>query len=246
MVDDVVLARPAAAEVDDRDPDRPDVDRGHDARRTQARSAGRPAPPADAATAPRAGRTGPPVRRPSHRIARPRGRFAARRPPRRGRRQHRHATRPGRATPRTARASPRAAARRGHRRSGARSTRAPRPRCPRSGPAPGSCRSAARPSAGRCRPPPRRSLARAPGRDPDRELSARADLDVHHQRVEPRGELLGQDRADDQRDRLDRSVASRIAYSRRSAGARRAVCPTIAQPARATTSRRRSVSGVTP
>ena len=34
---------------------------------------------------------------------------------------------------------------------------------------------------------------------------ARADLDVHHERVEPGGELLGEDRGDDQRDRLDRA-----------------------------------------
>ena len=41
---------------------------------------------------------------------------------------------------------------------------------------------------------------------------ARADLDVHHQRVEPGGELLGQDRGDDQRDRLDGAggVADRV------------------------------------
>ena len=41
---------------------------------------------------------------------------------------------------------------------------------------------------------------------------ARAELDVHHQRVEPGGELLGQDRGDDQRDRLDRAggVADRV------------------------------------
>ena len=39
-------------------------------------------------------------------------------------------------------------------------------------------------------------------------------------------------------------VASRIAYSRRSAGARRAVWPTIAQPTRATAARRRSGSSV--
>ena len=34
---------------------------------------------------------------------------------------------------------------------------------------------------------------------------ARADLDVHHERVEPGGELLGEDRGDDERDRLDRA-----------------------------------------
>ena len=39
-------------------------------------------------------------------------------------------------------------------------------------------------------------------------------------------------------------VASRIAYRRRSAGASSAVWPTIAQPASATTLRRRSRSGV--
>ncbi len=39
-------------------------------------------------------------------------------------------------------------------------------------------------------------------------------------------------------------VASRIAYSRRSAGASSAVWPTIAQPTSATTARRRSRSGV--
>ena len=33
----------------------------------------------------------------------------------------------------------------------------------------------------------------------------RADLDVHHQGVQPGGELLGEDGADDQRDRLDRA-----------------------------------------
>ena len=41
---------------------------------------------------------------------------------------------------------------------------------------------------------------------------ARADLDVHHQRVEPGGELLRQDRGDDQRQRLDGAggVADRV------------------------------------
>ena len=41
---------------------------------------------------------------------------------------------------------------------------------------------------------------------------ARADLHVHHERVEPGGELLRQDRGDDQRDRLDRAggVADRV------------------------------------
>ena len=41
---------------------------------------------------------------------------------------------------------------------------------------------------------------------------ARAGLDVHHERVEPGGELLRQDRGDDQRDRLDRAgrVAQRV------------------------------------
>ena len=39
-----------------------------------------------------------------------------------------------------------------------------------------------------------------------------ADLHVHHERVEPGGELLRQDRGDDQRDRLDRAggVADRV------------------------------------
>ena len=41
---------------------------------------------------------------------------------------------------------------------------------------------------------------------------AGAGLDVEHERVEARGELLGQDRGDDQRDRLDRAggVADRV------------------------------------
>ena len=38
-------------------------------------------------------------------------------------------------------------------------------------------------------------------------------------------------------------VASRVAYSRRSAGARSSVCPTIAQPVSSTTARRRALSG---
>ena len=94
-----------------------------------------------------------------------------------------------------------------------RSTRAPRPRCPRCGRAPGPCRSAAPRRPARC---PRatstialRQLARASRVGHER---ARADLHVHDQRVEPGGELLGQDRGDDQRDRLDRRgrVAQRV------------------------------------
>ena len=74
---------------------------------------------------------------------------------------------------------------------------------------------------------------------------ARADLHVHHQRVEPGGELLRQDRGDDQRHRLDRAggVADRVqpavggrelARSGRRSRSRR----------RATASRKRSRSGV--
>ena len=45
-----------------------------------------------------------------------------------------------------------------------------------------------------------------------RHERARAGLDVEHERVEALGELLGQDRGDDQRDRLDRAggVADRV------------------------------------
>ena len=62
-----------------------------------------------------------------------------------------------------------------------------------------------------------------PGPIQIRELSARAELDIHHERVESRGELLGQDRADDQRDRLDRCRwrrGSRIAGGRLGPGER--------------------------
>ena len=61
---------------------------------------------------------------------------------------------------------------------------------------------------------------------------ARAGLDVHDERVEPGRELLGEDRGDDQRDRLDGRRSRRAA--RRGGGRRargRRVWPTIAQPA---------------
>ena len=98
-------------------------------------------------------------------------------------------------------------------RSAPRSIRAPRPRCRRCGPAPGSCRSAAR-SCSRPLPRATSTIACASSRvsSSDGQERARAGLDVHHQRVEPGGELLGEDRGDDQRQRLDRAgrVADRV------------------------------------
>src|SRR2546423_942690 len=77
------------------------------------------------------------------------------------------------------------------------------------------------PGATTARPTARTSMAAAapggsggPLEDRLRELAsrvelgqegARADLDVHHERVEPGRELLGQDRGDDEPDRLDRA-----------------------------------------
>ena len=69
---------------------------------------------------------------------------------------------------------------------------------------------------------------------------AGAGLDVHHQRVEPLGELLGEDRGDDQRDRLDGAggVAQRVeaAVGGRELGG---LADDRAARARATTARRR-------
>ena len=158
-----------------------------------------------------------------------RGARRAARPPGRRRRRRARAAR-ARQRERDADAG---AARRG-RRAARRSPRAPRARCRRvrpsawsmsvrsaahGSPAPSATSTSASASSGA-------SLARGHER-------ARAGLDVHHQRIEPCGELLGQDRRGDQRDRLDRAgdVAERV--RRRSAGASSAVWPTIAQPASA-------------
>jgi hypothetical protein len=71
---------------------------------------------------------------------------------------------------------------------------------------------------------------------------ARADLDVHHERVEPGGELLGEDRGDDERDRLDRAGGVADGVEPLSAGARSPVWPMIAQPASRTVATKRSRS----
>ena len=62
---------------------------------------------------------------------------------------------------------------------------------------------------------------------------ARAELDVHHERVEPGGELLGQDRGDDQRDRLDGAgrVADRVQPAGRRARGRRSGRRSRSRPA---------------
>ena len=70
-------------------------------------------------------------------------------------------------------------------------------------------------------PPATSTIACASSRasSSSRRNAPRADLDVHDERVEAGGELLGQDRADDQRDRLDRCRSRR---GSRTAGGRRA------------------------
>ena len=132
--------------------------------------------------------------------------------------------RPPRGSPRRATAAERSAARQlerdldqprlaARRRGARRSPRAPRARCRPCGRAPGPCRSAAPRTAARRPRRPRRSRGRA--RPTARAVGherAGAGLDVHHQPVEPLGELLGEDRGDDQRDRLDGAggVAQRV------------------------------------
>ena len=212
MVDDVVLARPAAAEVDDRDPDRPDVDRGHDARRTgldrpddrrprqvtrrrleqvrrsaefddhRTESLGR------AATLQRVGRRGSGLRNI--------GMQPAQDEQLRGQRE-RDLEQPlvagiaGQVLDRLAHLDPVAGGPAEHlvhvgQQRDRRQAVADRHLDDRSSEFPGAIQI--------------------------RELSARAELHVHHERIKSRGELLRQDRADDQRDRLDgcRSVADRV------------------------------------
>ena len=220
---------------------------GDHARETAARPPGRPARSARWRDGASTRSDGPPS---SATIAREPlgGRTAVERLERGGARgrRHRAASPRARAARRTARASPRAAAGRGRRRSGGRSTRAPRPRCPRSGRAPGSCRSAAPPSASRC-PTATSTIACASSRARRASgiIAPEPTLTSMTSASRPAASFL--DRIEPTISGIDSTVpvASRIAYSRRSAGARRAVWPTIAQPTRATTSRRRSGSSMT-
>ena len=158
-----------------------------------------------------AGRLGRRVRPPSRRTSRPPPRTRAPARPRRGRRR--------RGPPGASSAAASAivtSCRRGSRsrRSGSRSTRAPPRALPAVVPSTWSMSvsSAHGRQPGAARPPRRASRASSSAPVALGHEGAGAELDVHHERVEPGGELLGQDRGDDQRDRLDGAggVADRV------------------------------------
>ena len=217
VVDRVVLAPAAAAEPEHGEADVADVDRVHVARRSRARPRARAARAGGGGRVARAGRPGRRARRTIAREALGGGAGVERlaRPPR--------ARRPRRAPGRRARSSAR--------RQRERDLEQPRLARARVGQHLDRLAHLERVAGGRAEHLVHVGEQRAAGAGRRRSATstsaarqlaaslarsgherAGAGLDVQHQRVEAGGELLGQDRGDDQRDRLDRAgrVAQRV------------------------------------